>query len=298
MSDEPLIVSGETAPADSGEFGGSSPDDAPLVAEEHHRPPGRPPVLLIALAVCGLIAMIVGGMAATGILRWPASGGAAQDSALNAPSAAERPELAEPGPDPSPHPTETDAAGLRIASLPDASWVHETAARFDIPERALRAYAGAALAIEQRFPSCGLGWNTLAGIGEVESAHGTLRGGKITAGGRVEPELVGVPLDGDGVDHIGDTDGGALDGDAELDRAVGPMQFTPQTWAEYGEDGNGDGVRDPQHIDDAALSAAAYLCAVGGDLTVPENWLAAVHAYNVPVEYVARVSDAATRYAS
>ena len=55
---------------------------------------------------------------------------------------------------------------------------------------------------------------------------------------------------------IADTDGGALDGDARWDHAVGPMQFIPSTWQLAGRDGNGDGTADPFNIDDAALSAA------------------------------------------
>src|SRR5687767_9098537 len=64
-----------------------------------------------------------------------------------------------------------------------------------------------------------------------------------------------------GFASIVDTDGGVLDGDARWDRAVGPMRFIPSTWQLVGRDGNGDGIADPFSIDDAALSAAAYLCA-------------------------------------
>jgi membrane-bound lytic murein transglycosylase B len=105
-------------------------------------------------------------------------------------------------------------------------------------------------------------------------------------------------LTGERFDHIPDTDGGALDGDAVWDRAVGPMQFIPSTWAEWGTDGSGDGVADPQNIDDAALSAARYLCGAGADLSVSQNWLDAIWSYNGTTEYVSRVSEMATSYAT
>ncbi|MBK0419115.1 lytic murein transglycosylase [Leucobacter sp. CSA1] len=162
----------------------------------------------------------------------------------------------------------------------------------------MRAYAGAAVHMSTEQPGCGIGWNTLAGIGWVESEHGTIDGGSIAGNGRASPPIVGIPLDGTSTDRIHDTDEGALDGDPVWDRAVGPMQFIPSTWATWGADGNGDGIEDPQHIDDSALAAARYLCEVGGDLRQPENWIAAVAAYNDTVEYNNRVADAADHYAS
>ena len=77
-----------------------------------------------------------------------------------------------------------------------------------------------------------------------------------------------------------------LDGDTSFDRAVGPMQFIPSTWASVGVDANGDGKRDPDNIFDAALGAAVYLCAAGGDLTDPDQAAAAVRRYNNADEYV------------
>ena len=44
------------------------------------------------------------------------------------------------------------------------------------------------------------------------------------------------------------------------------MQFLPSTWAAVAVDGDDDGVRDVQDIDDAALGSAVYLCADDGDL--------------------------------
>jgi membrane-bound lytic murein transglycosylase B len=110
--------------------------------------------------------------------------------------------------------------------------------------------------------------------------------------------VVGIPLDGQGVAAIADTDGGLLDGDVTWDRAVGPMQFIPSTWSAYAQDGDKDGATDPQHMDDAALSAAVYLCESGGDLSVGESWIAAVTAYNPSVEYNTRVAAAADGYAA
>ena len=81
------------------------------------------------------------------------------------------------------------------------------------------------------------------------------------ANGTPRPHILGPVLNGlGGVGAIRDTDGGRYDGDAVWDRAVGPMQFIPGTWAGYGADGNGDGVRDPNNIDDAALQRALPLC--------------------------------------
>ncbi len=272
--------------------------------------------MLVALLVFGLIATGCGALVAAGIVRVPAglaalvgepgADTAAAQQATAVPAAGDTDGTdtdAEPGASGTPGDAtdaldkDADASKPRIAALPDPKWVREVSQAHGIPERAMRAYAGAAIRLEATNPGCGIGWNTLAAIGEVESHHGTLQGGHVTSGGQVKPRIVGVPLNGNGVDYIADTDGGELDDDPALDRAVGPMQFTPQTWREYGADGNGDGVRDPQHIDDAALAAGEYLCSVGGDLTVSENWLAAVSAYNSPTEYAVRVSEAATRYA-
>ncbi len=185
-----------------------------------------------------------------------------------------------------------------VSQLADPRWVAERAASTGIGERALAAYAGAALRLEEEQPECGLSWNTLAGIGQVESEHGTIDGSRLRDDGRVEPAIVGIPLDGrEGVRAIRDTDGGRLDGDATWDRAVGPMQFIPSSWARFAADGNGDGVEDVQNIDDAALAAARYLCAAGADLRDPAGWVAAVGSYNDSVEYAQQVSAYATRWA-
>jgi membrane-bound lytic murein transglycosylase B len=177
------------------------------------------------------------------------------------------------------------------------AWSTSAAQRSGVPARALRAYAAAELAQRQETPVCRLSWSTLAGIGRVESDHGRFGGASVNADGVARPRIVGIPLDGSaGVREIRDTDGGRLDGDAAFDRAVGPMQFLPGTWARYGADGNADGVRDPHQLDDAALAAARYLCDGGRDTASGEGWWDGVLTYNRSVDYARLVWAAADRY--
>ena len=75
------------------------------------------------------------------------------------------------------------------------------------------------------------------------------------------------------------------------------MQFLPGSWRIYGRDANGDGVADPQQIDDAALASANLLCADNRDLSTPEGWRGAIFSYNNSNDYVVKVRDAAANYA-
>ena len=59
-----------------------------------------------------------------------------------------------------------------ISGVVDPNWVAFTSSKTGIPERALAAYAGAALVKSFSMPDCGISWNTLAAIGAVESDHG------------------------------------------------------------------------------------------------------------------------------
>ena len=88
----------------------------------------------------------------------------------------------------------------------------------------------------------------------------------------------------------------ALHGDPTWDHAVGPFQFLPSTWAQWGGDGDGDGAADPEDLDDAAYAAGRYLCASGGDLGDSTGWQAAVFSYNHAASYVAAVYAAALRF--
>ena len=127
---------------------------------------------------------------------------------------------------------------------------------------ALEAYAYAARVAEVENPKCHIAWTTLAGIGHGREPPRHLRRSPVIApNGDVRPPIRGVMLDGTmGNLTIPDTDGGRLDGDPVFDRAMGPMQFIPETWRLYGVDANNDGIVSPDNIDDAALSAAGYLC--------------------------------------
>jgi membrane-bound lytic murein transglycosylase B len=211
------------------------------------------------------------------------------------------PVVEEPAPawaPPAEPPVAAAEPGVGIAGLVDAEWLASTAAATDIPERSLAAYAGAALAKSATMPECGLSWNTIAGIGATESDHGRHGGSAVGADGTVTPPIYGVPLaGGEGVEHIPDSDGGALDGDAEFDRAVGPFQLIPQTWRNWHTDGNGDGVEDPHNIDDAAMATANYLCRVSIHIDTEAGWIAAVSGFNSPQSYRDSVARYAVRYA-
>lgn len=177
-------------------------------------------------------------------------------------------------------------------------WAGERAPALGIPVGALEAYAYAARVAEVENPNCHITWPTLAGIGMVESHHGTYRGATIAPNGDVTPFIRGVRLDGTmGNLEIVDSDAGLLDGDPGLDRAMGPMQFIPETWRLYGVDANNDGKVSPDNFDDAALSAAGYLCWRGKDLSTPRGWMNALRAYNLSDQYARTVRDWATAYA-
>ncbi|MFJ1591282.1 lytic transglycosylase domain-containing protein [Kitasatospora albolonga] len=156
-----------------------------------------------------------------------------------------------------------------------------------IPATVLAAYKQAERSVATTDPACRLPWQLLAAIGKVES--GQARGGQVDANGTTPTPILGPALNGQGFALIKDTDGGAYDGDAVHDRAVGPMQFIPSTWAIWGQDANGDGRKDPNNIYDAALAAGRYLCAGGRNLAVAADLDRAVLSYNQSTEYLRTV---------
>ena len=248
------------------------------------------PLLTGLLALLGAGSLIAAGYAAAGTpAAWPAVSQPAPSTVRSVP-APTQPATTATGP---------AASGERpVAELADPIWVARIAETGGIPARAMAAYAGAALATAETDPGCGLGWNTLAAIGHVESEHGSIDGSTIAEDGVARPPIIGIPLDGSkGVARIPDTDRGELDQDTTWDRAVGPMQFIPATWTAHAQDGNRDGIADIHNLDDAALTAAAYLCTTGGDLTIAQNWIKAIAAYNPDAKYNHSVAAAAKRYA-
>lgn len=126
----------------------------------------------------------------------------------------------------------------------------------DVPADYMTLYQSAA----QR---CDMDWNVLAAVGSVETNHG-------------RSKAPGV--------HTGANSAGAR----------GPMQFMDPTWAAYGVDGNGDGVKNVFDPADAIHGAANYLCANGAGSGAVDN---ALWHYNHDASYVSKVKATATDYA-
>lgn len=182
----------------------------------------------------------------------------------------------------------------------DGAWLANAAARTQIPARALQAYAGAEIRLGTEAPSCHLAWNTIAAIAWIESGHGSHADAVLEPDGRTSTLIIGPALDG----HHGHqaipatTETSEATGDPDWDHAVGPLQFIGSTWRRWGSDASGDGVADPNNIDDAAYTAGRYLCADGRDLTTAQGWTTAILAYNHSDAYVEAVRTAANEYAA
>ncbi|MDR7313523.1 membrane-bound lytic murein transglycosylase B [Nocardioides luteus] len=167
----------------------------------------------------------------------------------------------------------------------------------DIPMAALAAYQRASAVVTTADRACALDWTLIAAVGMVESDHGRLKSSRLNDSGLAVPAIYGPTLKTPAGDPAPDTDAGAVDELTSGDRAVGPMQFVPSTWPLVAVDGDGDGVRNPQDIDDAALAAAVYLCSGDDDLSTREGQLAALERYNHSKAYVSTVLKIAKGYA-
>jgi Transglycosylase SLT domain len=100
----------------------------------------------------------------------------------------------------------------------------------------------------------GLEWTKLAAVGQIESDQG-------------RSQVAGVA---DGTNGAG---------------AAGPAQFESATWRRFGVDADGRGGSNPYDPADAITAMAAYLKASGA----PDDWRAALFAYNHSAAYVNQV---------
>ncbi|MET0526453.1 MAG: lytic murein transglycosylase [Nocardioides sp.] len=239
-----------------------------------------------AMAALGLALLLVTGLvflASRSLLDQPPIQRSATLGIDSGPAPAELQPVASPG-------------GGSGAPEVDPAWLATVAGRTGIPVPALRAYARVQLVDTA---GCDVGWTTLAGIGWIESQHGTLDGRTIDDSGHPSRPILGPALNGHGkYAAIPSTpDSLAYHDDRRWEHAVGPMQFLPSSWRTWAADGDGDGTADPQDLDDAAATAAHYLCASGTDLASGAGWQTAILSYNHAQEYVDAVRGAALSYA-
>jgi hypothetical protein len=74
--------------------------------------------------------------------------------------------------------------------------------------------------------------------------------------------------------------------------AMGPGQFLQESWPPFGVDADHNGVKDPYSIPDSVFATANLLHASGA----PQDWHAALFAYNHAEWYVQEVLEAAKRF--
>jgi peptidoglycan LD-endopeptidase LytH len=172
-------------------------------------------------------------------------------------------------------------------------WGPSEIAYQEIPAPILDAYQEAAR-------NCaGLPWQIVAGIGYIETRHGTYGGSIVDyITGKVSPPIIGIPLNGsNGTKAIRDTDDGYYDQDSVWDRAVGPMQFIPSSWrafAVHGPTTRIDTPPDPHNIYDAIFSAVVHLCDHNDHLERDVD--NAIRIYNNSDAYVRAVKAKALEY--
>lgn len=181
---------------------------------------------------------------------------------------------------------EDDGVDTRVTTVRNVS-----ADLDDVPSAATAAYQRAESVMAEADPSCRLRWTLVAAIGQVVSDHGQRGDRSITAKGVVRPALVGPVVRNQAGRRLSDTDAGKFDADERFDRAVGPMLLAPTTWSSVGVDGDGDGRRDPQDLDDAALAVAVLVCAGDHDLRKPDQLREALARVNDDRRFVSAVVD-------
>ena len=158
-----------------------------------------------------------------------------------------------------------------------------------IPQPALAAYQRTAGVLAEADRKCHAEWTVLAAIGRVLTDHGERRDHQLDDEGMASPAIVGKALRDRKGRKVEDTDAGQLDGDRRHDRTVGPMLLDPTTWSSVGVDGDDDGDRDPQDMDDASLSIAVLLCSGSEDLRDPADLRTALERINSDAAFVSAV---------
>lgn len=200
-------------------------------------------------------------------------------------------------------PAPISIAGVTTTNIETPTETLTPAEAIEGQSNAIKAYKRAAINAP-----CPIKASLIAGIGYVETQHGTYAGTTLNTEGVTSKPILGLPLDGtNGTMRIEDTDNGQLDNDTTFDRAVGPMQFIPASWEMYGADGDGDGIKNPSDIDDAAAATANHLCLkkvvknsiIKEELNLVSNTTHRVHAiagYNATKEYRMKVLAAESNY--
>jgi len=180
-------------------------------------------------------------------------------------------------------------------SAPPPSAVVNSPGSLRIPAVVLSAYRNAERMMASAYPTCGVSWNLLAGIGRIESLHAN--GGATDTHGTAVRPIYGPTLDGTLPGNEIIVQSRASDR-VTYARAMGPMQFLPGTWSRYASDGDGDGKADVQNVYDASLAAARYLCSGGLNLRDPSQVMAAILRYNNSIAYARNVLGWAAAYAT
>lgn len=91
--------------------------------------------------------------------------------------------------------------------------------------------------------------------------------------------------------HIVETGASGSTSRANPSGATGPMQFLPSTWKRHAVDGNNDGIKDINNVEDAIFSAAAYLKACGYPDAKKALW-----GYNPSTNYYNKVMNIARQF--
>ncbi len=199
-------------------------------------------------------------------------------------------------------PVDTYANGRPADQL--HNWAAERAPALHIPVTALEAYGYAARVAEVENPNCHIAWTTLAGIGQVESHHGTYHHATLFPNGEVRPPIRGVVLDGtNGTMRIIDSEAGIDGGRAgwtasrttcgrwdrcsSSPRRGGSTASTPTTTA-----------RSTSTTSTTPRCPRPATCAGAGRISPRrEGWITALWAYNDSDVYARAVRDWATAYA-